>query len=163
MTPQAKRKQRVVVVNDTQEVLEMFRDLLEDAGYEAVLFSYAPHEIKEIAQVQPDLVVVDVVFGRDVLGWQLLDKLKMSRSTAHIPVVVCTAAVPEVRQMEGYLKAMGVSVVLKPFDIDVFLETIRIAVLDAPKTLSAQGHADDPQDQPDDQRGALPEGTRDKE
>jgi CheY-like chemotaxis protein len=135
MAPPAGRKQRIVVVNDTQEILEMFRILLEDAGYEVVLFSYAPHEIQEIEQAQPDLVVVDIIFGRDVFGWQLLDKLKMHQPTAHIPVVVCTAAVDEVREMEGHLKAMGVGVVLKPFDIDVFLKTIRIAFQDALKTV----------------------------
>lgn len=134
----AQRKQRILVVNDTQEILELFREVLEEAGYEAVLFSYAPHEIVEVERVQPDLIIVDIVFGNAVLRWQLLDKLKMHRPTAHVPVVVCTAAVREAREMEGYLKSMGVSIVLKPFDLDVLLETIRVALLDAPKIARAQ-------------------------
>jgi CheY-like chemotaxis protein len=98
---------RTPSVNDTQEILELVRDLLEIEGYDVVLFSYAPHEIVEIERVQPDLIIVDIVFGNAVLGWQLLDKLKMHRPTAHIPVVVCSAAVRDVREMEGRLKSMG--------------------------------------------------------
>lgn len=30
--------QRVVVINDTQEILELFREVLELEGYEVVLF-----------------------------------------------------------------------------------------------------------------------------
>jgi DNA-binding response OmpR family regulator len=40
--------------------------------------------------------------------------------------------------MEGHLKAMGVGVVLKPFDIEVLLSTIRTTIQDAPKTVIAQ-------------------------
>ena len=31
---------RILVVNDTQEILDIFRDLLEDEGYEVVLSSW---------------------------------------------------------------------------------------------------------------------------
>jgi CheY-like chemotaxis protein len=129
---------RVVVVNDTQEILELFREVLESEGYEVVLFSYAPHEVTEIEHARPDLIILDVIFGRDTVGWQLLDKLKLHRPTANIPVVICTVAADAVRQMEGHLKAMGVGVVLKPFDIEVLLSTIRTTIQDAPKTVIAQ-------------------------
>ena len=147
--------QRIVVVNDTQEILELFRELLEHEGYEVVLFSYAPHEVAEIERARPDLIVLDVIFGRDIVGWQLLDKLKLYRPTAHIPVVICTVAADAVRQMEGHLKAMGIGVVLKPFDVDVLLSTIRTAILDAPKTVMAQVQVDSTTD---DQQREVPEG-----
>ncbi len=131
-------QQRILVINDTQEILDLFRELLEEEGYEVVLFSYAPHEISEVEHVQPDLVIIDLIFGQEVLGWQLLEKLKMHRPTAHIPVVVCSAAQRKVREMEGYLTSMGVGVVLKPFDIDVFLDVIRTTLRDAPKSARAQ-------------------------
>lgn len=130
--------QRILVINDTQEILDLFRDLLEGEGYEVVLFSYAPHEIAEIDRVQPDLIIIDLIFGQEVLGWQLLEKLKMHSPTAHIPVVVCSAAQRKVREMEGYLTSMGVGVVLKPFDIDVFFDVIRTTLRDAPKSARVQ-------------------------
>jgi DNA-binding response OmpR family regulator len=123
---------RILVVNDTQELLDIFRDLLEEEGYEVFLYSFAPHDLAEVERIQPDLVILDLIMGAEKAGWQLLDKIRMNRSTATIPVVVCTAAVNEVRQNEGYLKAMGVSIVLKPFDIDIFLQIIKTALASPP-------------------------------
>ena len=39
---------RILVVNDTEEILEIFRELLGDEGYEVVTYSYAPHDLAEI-------------------------------------------------------------------------------------------------------------------
>ena len=119
---------RIMVVNDTQEILELFRLLLEGEGYEVVLYSYALQDIAEVERVKPDLLIIDVIFGSEKLGWQLLDKLKMNKPTASIPVIVCTAALNAVREMKGYLRAQGVSVVFKPFDIDAFLATVKLAL-----------------------------------
>jgi hypothetical protein len=50
--------------------------------------------------------------------------LKMDRETRDIPVVVCTAAIKLVADLQPHLGAMGVGVVLKPFDIDHLLAEI---------------------------------------
>ncbi len=124
---------RILVVNDTKEILELFQELLEPEGYEVFLYSFAPHDLAEVQRVKPDLVILDLIFGSEKLGWQLLDKMHMTRETSSIPVVVCTAAVNEVRQNEGYLRAMGASVVLKPFDIDLLLRVVKEALAKPPK------------------------------
>lgn len=118
------KPRRILVVNDTQEILELFRDLLADAGYEVALLSYAPSEMTEVQRINPDLIILDLIFGSEQLGMQLLDKLKMKRETANIPVIICSAAINALRDIEGYLKAHGVAIVPKPFDIDVLLMTI---------------------------------------
>lgn len=116
---------RIMVINDTQEVLALFRDLLTEEGYEVDLYSSAIHDMDEIEQVNPDLIVLDLMFGQEDLGFQMLQKLKMRRSTEKIPVIVCTAALEAVREMEGYLQSKGVQIVLKPFSIDDFIEAVR--------------------------------------
>jgi CheY-like chemotaxis protein len=60
----------------------------------------------------------------------LLQKLKMDRATAKIPVVVCTAALQLARELEGHLKEKGVALVLKPFDIDDLLRAVEVALDD---------------------------------
>jgi CheY-like chemotaxis protein len=74
------------------------------------------------------LLILDYIFNHEDIGWQLLQKLKMNRSTASIPVIICTAAVNKVREMEGYLQSKGIGLVLKPFDIDDLLEAVRRAL-----------------------------------
>ena len=51
--------------------------------------------------------------------------LKMDPATAVIPVVLCTGAVTEVKALESHLAEMGIAVVLKPFDLDHLLGTLR--------------------------------------
>lgn len=119
---------RVLVVNDTQEILEAFRELLEDEGYEVVLYSYAIMDMREVERIRPDLIILDYIFGGEKTGWQMLQTLKMHRSTETLPVIVCTAATNQVREIEGYLQAQGVTLVPKPFDIDTLLEAVKQAL-----------------------------------
>jgi CheY-like chemotaxis protein len=113
-------RKRVVVINDTKEILELFRDVLEgELGHEVILMSFAPDELNRIVETKPDLLIVDFVIGdREMEGWQLLQKMRMHRDTASIPIVACTAAVRQVRESEAYLLEQGIEVVLKPFTID---------------------------------------------
>ena len=123
-------KRRALVVNDTQEILE-------GLGYETVLMSYAPRELERVRETEPDLIVLDFLMGeRELLGWQLLQKLKMDRRTDSIPIIVCTAAVKAVEEQQGYLTEQGVVVVLKPFNVDQLEEAIRAS--EKPRTTARE-------------------------
>ncbi|MGZ3673700.1 MAG: response regulator [Ktedonobacterales bacterium] len=125
---------RIMVINDTPEILDLFRELLETEGYEVILYSFAPFELTEIERLQPDLIVLDFIIGRANAGWQLLQMLKMRRATAAIPVVICSAQTHFVRQIEGYLATHDIRVVAKPFDIDELLTTIKLVFTDESPT-----------------------------
>jgi DNA-binding response OmpR family regulator len=101
---------RLLVVNDTPEILELFRCFLEEEeGYEVVLASFPMQHITEVEYINPDLIILDLVFGDEKTGLQTLQMLKMQRSTAALDVV---------REQEGYLDSQGVHVVYTPFDLD---------------------------------------------
>jgi CheY-like chemotaxis protein len=124
-------RKRILVINDTKEILELFRDILGEAGmgHEVTLMSYAPDELTRIVEEKPDLVIVDFVIGdRELLGWQLLQKMRMHPATAEIPIVACTAAVRQVRDAEAYLLEQGIGVILKPFTIDQLENAVRRAL-----------------------------------
>lgn len=123
---------RILVVNDTQEILDTFRELLEEEAYEVILYSYAIMDMREIERVNPDLIILDYIFGGEQSGWQMLQKLKMRRSTETIPVIICTAATAQVREIEGYLQAQGIKLVPKPFNIDTLLEAVSQALHTSP-------------------------------
>lgn len=118
----------VMVVNDTQEILALFREILTDEGYDVVLSSYAPQEMEEILTVDPDLIILDLMMGGESQGWQLLQKLRMTRATEKLPVIVCTAAVQLAKELEGHMTKKNVGLVLKPFDIDDLIEAVRVAM-----------------------------------
>ncbi len=126
----------ILVVNDTQDILEVFRLLLESEGYQVTLSSFPLQKANDIEQISPDLIILDVVFGEEKLGWQMLQLLKMQPTTASIPVIICTAAQKAVREMEGYLVSKNVVVVYKPFELDDLLTAVTQALEPANKTLS---------------------------
>ncbi|HEX6779155.1 MAG TPA: response regulator [Ktedonobacterales bacterium] len=140
---------RIMVINDNQEILELFDDLLRGDGYEPVLYSEAFSDLDEVEKVEPDLIILDYIFGGEKAGWQMLQKLKMRRSTANIPIVVCTAAVQAVREIEGYLEMKGIRLVAKPFDIDDLLTGVREALRLRSDAASLR---ETPQDQPKEQK-----------
>src|SRR5882762_3474348 len=78
---------RILVVNDTQEILDLFQTILEDEGYKVVLSSFPFQHIKEVEEIKPDLIILDFLFGDKQLGWQMLQILKMQKSTASIPII----------------------------------------------------------------------------
>jgi DNA-binding response OmpR family regulator len=115
----------ILVVNDTQEILDLFREILEEEGFRVSLSAFAINDLDTILDFAPDLVILDFLMGGEQAGWQLLQKMKMDRRTASIPVIVCTAALGMVRELEGHLRAKNVGVVLKPFDIDDLVNEVR--------------------------------------
>jgi DNA-binding response OmpR family regulator len=120
----ADASKHILVINDTQEILDLFRDILEEEGYRVSLYSYAFQDISEVRHIRPDLVILDFIIGGEAHGWQMLQKMKMTRDTMNIPVIVCTAALSLARELDGHLRAKNVSVVLKPFDIDDLIEAV---------------------------------------
>jgi CheY-like chemotaxis protein len=122
-------RKRILVINDTKEILELFRDILVEMGHEVTLMGFAPDELARIVEEKPDLLIVDFVIGdRELLGWQLLQKMRMHPATAEIPIVACTAAVQEVREAEAYLLDQGIEVVLKPFTVSQLEKAVRNAL-----------------------------------
>ncbi len=133
---------RILVVNDTQEILELFEDILVDEGYEVTLFSYAIRELDEVRKAQPDLIILDYLMNGEDAGWQTLQKLKMTTDLCDIPIVVCTAASNRVKEMEGHLKAMNVTVVLKPFNIDHLITAVSAMLAPTKKASSTDKDAE---------------------
>jgi CheY-like chemotaxis protein len=124
------KRRRILVINDTQEILELFKLILEEeGGHEVILDSYRPQMMEVIKECDPDLIISDHVFGEEKIGWQLVQRLKMDRKTATIPMIVCSGAVHELKEMEGHLMAKGIGVLYKPFDVDELLELVNSKLL----------------------------------
>jgi DNA-binding response OmpR family regulator len=123
----------IMVINDTQEILELFREILHgEAGYEVSLFSFEPQMLEHVKSVNPDLIISDHVFGEEKVGWQFIQRLKMDRETAGIPVIVCSGAIKELKEMEGYLMQKNIGVLYKPFDIDELLNLVETKLREGP-------------------------------
>ncbi len=117
---------RILVMDDDDSILELYRLLLEgEAGYEVTLSLIAIEEVSSIAEMQPDLIILDAKLGSHNEGLLLLQKLKMYRPTQTIPILLCSAAEDLLRQHEETICARGVAILHKPFDIDELLHLVQ--------------------------------------
>ena len=133
----------ILVVNDTEEILDLFRDIVEGLGHRMTAWSFSPDDLAKVTEIEPDLVILDLMLGpTELQGWALLQKLRMSPPTEDIPVIVCTAATNWVREQEGWLAANAVKVVLKPFKVQHLEHAIRQA-LELPAVMASAELAED--------------------
>jgi DNA-binding response OmpR family regulator len=126
--PNKDNARHILVINDTIDILNAFRELLEDEGYRVSLDTFSSRDlarkVEDVKTLAPDLLILDFMFGLEPLGWQFVQLLKMDRAAATIPLIVCTAAVSAVEELTPHLRTLGIDVVLKPFDIDQLLASI---------------------------------------
>jgi CheY-like chemotaxis protein len=118
----------IMVVNDTIEILELFKAILTEEGYEVSLHAHGIRNLFDVKKVKPDLLIVDQMIGKESPGWELIQKMKMDSSTADIPIVVCTAAVQVVDQLQARLTEKNIGVVIKPFGINDLINAVKLAL-----------------------------------
>jgi CheY-like chemotaxis protein len=118
-------RQHILAINNDPAVLAHFRDLLQEVGYQVSTQTYVDRDLAKIKALKPDLIVLDYMWANEDASWSLLQMLRMDPATTATPIVLCTGAVHEVKALEQHLVAMGVTVVLKPFNIDQLVDAIR--------------------------------------
>jgi two-component system, cell cycle response regulator DivK len=136
--PPTEAARRVLIVEDNELNIKLFRDLLQAHHYE-VLVARQGFEALELARSNPlDLILMDVqlpeVSGLEVVRW-----LKDDPALCHIPIVAITAFA--MRGDEERMLACGcVGYLSKPISIERFLATVQhfaAATLPTPNIIAA--------------------------
>src|SRR3954466_1977132 len=85
-------RSHILVCDDDDTMRQIFREILTDEGYRVTCQATICGEIDEGMQIAPDLIVLDLMFGRRLTGIDFLQLRKASPCTKRIPVLTCTAA-----------------------------------------------------------------------
>ena len=113
---------RIAVIDDDAVFLDLMQDLLgAGEGYDVITSSDWLDSFAFLKQAQPDLVILDLMMGREQTGWAILQLLHEDEATRDIPVIVCSAAAPALDQHAERLRHGLVSALAKPFDVDILL------------------------------------------
>jgi DNA-binding response OmpR family regulator len=108
---------RIVILEDDEDIRELFSVFLQEHGFEIHLFSQVFENLADVERLAPDLLIVDVFIGGTQEGWEFVHRLKAHASTSHIPLMLCTAG-KLTSEQEGVTKSYGISVLYKPFELD---------------------------------------------
>ncbi len=117
------RKKLVMIVEDNELNLKLFRDLLEAHGY-ATLHTRDGFQVLDLARKNhPDLIIMDIqlpeVSGIEITGW-----LKADEELKTIPVIAVTAFA--MRGDEEKIRAGGCDDYLsKPIAVHQFIATVK--------------------------------------
>jgi two-component system KDP operon response regulator KdpE len=103
-------RQRVLVVDDEQQILRALRVILRDAGFEAVPASTAEEALDLVAVRAPDAAIIDLVLP-DIDGIELCRRL---REWSGMPLIVLSAVGDEDAKVRA-LAAGADDYVTKPF------------------------------------------------
>lgn len=109
-------KTRIMVINNSDDILALFQKILATEECEVFIQVFLNSDLRDVRRIQPDLIILDYYVGREGIGWEFLQMLKMEDITATIPVLICTTDVKLAHEIAAYLATKRVTVLRKPFD-----------------------------------------------
>lgn len=114
----------ILVIDDDETLLDLFRFVLEEEGYTVSTSKATFGEVTDVEKINPGLILLDIRLGHQGDGLLLLQKLKAYPVTKAIPILICTAAADIMRGQEEILQQMGTPILHKPFDIEELLRMV---------------------------------------
>jgi len=109
----SERRQRILVVDDEPEAVDLVAFNLRQAGYEVVSAADGGEALRRARAQLPDLIVLDVMLP-ELDGLEVCKILRRDPTTAAIPILMLTAKASEVDRVLG-LELGADDYVTKPF------------------------------------------------
>lgn len=114
---------KILIVEDNDLNLKLFRDLLEAHGYETLETKDGKEALSLTRHNQPDLILMDIQLP-EISGLDITKKIKADKDICDIPIVAVTAFAMKDDE-EKILRAGCEAYISKPISIGSFLETIQ--------------------------------------
>ena len=114
---------QVLVVEDNEKNMKLFRDVLQASGYRLLEATTGERAMALAAEHQPNLVLMDIQLP-DIDGVEALGRLRADARTASIPVVALTAQAMH-GDRERFLDAGFDAYISKPVDVVEFVKTVK--------------------------------------
>jgi DNA-binding response OmpR family regulator len=83
-------KKRILIVDDTKDVLQVVSRRLQSWGYEALMADSGEEGLRIAEEQLPDLILLDVMMPK-LKGREVCARLKANPNTQKIPVIFLTA------------------------------------------------------------------------
>jgi DNA-binding response OmpR family regulator len=119
----AERQTRILLVDDEQSILTLLSYPLRQDGYEVVRASSGAEALERFAELDFDLVVLDVMMP-NIDG---LEVTRRMRATSTVPIIMLTAKTEEIDKVLG-LELGADDYITKPFSIREFRSRVKAAL-----------------------------------
>jgi two-component system, cell cycle response regulator DivK len=116
--------ERILVVEDNELNMKLFRDVLAAGGYRTLEATSGGEAVDLATEHAPDLVLMDIQLP-DLDGVQALGRLRANERTAAIPVLALTAQAMD-GDRERFLAAGFNGYLSKPVNVRELIDTVRL-------------------------------------
>jgi len=125
-----KAKYKVMVIDDSKEILDTCRDFLTKEGYNIVCFERGLDAIKTVGKDRPDIVLLDMRL-KDINGYEIIGRLRSNSDTSALPILVMSGYPEELIKIEDKREDSALTSIGKPFDLKDLLVKMRILLKQA--------------------------------
>ncbi len=113
---------KILIVDDSETQLFSLKQIVEDAGHQAVTATNGEEGVEEATKEMPDLILMDVVMP-GLNGFQATRKISKNEATANIPVIFVTTKDQETDRIWG-MRQGAAAYITKPVDKKELLDAI---------------------------------------
>ncbi len=114
---------KILLIEDTPEILENFTEYLEMQGYEVHAADNGKGGVSLAIEISPDLIICDALMA-DMDGFEVLKLIRSSDKTTEIPFVFSTSLSEKIDKTEA-LSLGADDYLVKPFDLSKLLEVAK--------------------------------------
>ena len=108
-------KNKIMLVEDDEPILDMMDILLRRIGYEPVLVPDVMEALERARNDPPSLILLDIMMT-PMNGWEFLEKLRSEYNIRELPVILFTAS-PSVKERIALMNDPYLGVLQKPVTI----------------------------------------------
>jgi CheY-like chemotaxis protein len=124
------RKKTVLLVEDNEDNLVVYRTILDHVGYNVLEARDGEEGVNRAREEHPDLILMDISIPK-IDGWEATRRLKADEATRDIPVIALTAHALE-EDRERAMEAGCDGYLAKPIEPRRVVEEVRRFVGPAP-------------------------------
>jgi DNA-binding response OmpR family regulator len=114
---------KILVVDDSEDIAEVTKIVLECSGYEAVVAYDGQAGLEKAYKENPDLIILDLMLPK-VDGYKFCSTLKADEKYKNIPIIIFTARTQDLERIMG--ETVGADAhIIKPYDTQILLAKIK--------------------------------------
>ncbi len=84
-------KEKILIIDDEQDLVRLVKEILEMENFQVSTAYDGEEGLRKAISEIPDLILLDIKMP-GVNGFQVLERLKIDKTTSHIPVVMLTTS-----------------------------------------------------------------------
>ena len=120
-------RKKILVVDDEADCRDILQSILEDKGFQVITASGGHEAVEKADSERPDLVLLDVVMESYAAGSNVVTRLRESRYTRNIPIILVTAlelSNTDADTPDGEKPMQAQDYIMKPIDPERLLQSV---------------------------------------